>query len=132
MPDITSNPSLPPGGSAPWRRLITPSQRAELLANGARIAAGQDIDPHPVVKLFTPDANATWLLADLDPQDPDRAFGLCDLGFGEPELGHVLLSEIAAVRGRLGLHVERDRAFKGNRPVSHYAEEARHAGRVTA
>ncbi len=130
MPTIASNPSLPPGEDDTWRRLITSAQRAQLLANGARTAAGQAADPYPVVKLFT--ANATWLLAELDPEDPNRAFGLCDLGFGEPELGYVLLSDIAAVRGRLGLRVERDRAFKGNRPVSLYADEARHAGRVIA
>ena len=39
------------------------------------------------MKLFTPDANATWLLTELDPVEPDRAFGLCDLGLGYPELG---------------------------------------------
>ena len=47
----------------------------------------------PVVKLFTPDVNATWLLTELDPEDPDISFGLCDLGVGCPELGlgrHVL------------------------------------------
>jgi hypothetical protein len=26
-----------------------------------------------VVKLFTPDANATWLLSEIDPVDTDRA-----------------------------------------------------------
>lgn len=34
-------------------------------------------DPHPLIKLFTPDAGATWLLTEVDPDDPDRAFGLC-------------------------------------------------------
>lgn len=133
MPDNdTSNPSLPSTVTDAWCRLITPEQRTMLLANGARTAAGEDSDPSPVVKLFTPDANATWLLTELDPDDPDRAFGLCDLGFEEPELGYVLLSEIAAVRGQLGLRVERDRVFKGDRPISHYAVEAGRAGRVTA
>ena len=61
----------------------------------------------PVVKLFTPDAGCTWLLTEIDPDDPDIAFGLCDLGIGYPELGSVSLSELASVRGRLGLAVER-------------------------
>ena len=60
--------------------LITTAQKAELLVNGARSALGEPLDPPPVVKLFTPDAGATWLLTELDPADPDRAFGLCDLG----------------------------------------------------
>lgn len=40
-------------------RLFTEAQRRELIANGERSAAGEPIDPHPVVKLFTPDAGAT-------------------------------------------------------------------------
>ena len=64
--------------------LLTPAQRRQLLANGTAQRAATDqgnaLDFYPVVKLFTPDANATWLLTELDPDDPDLAFGLCDLG----------------------------------------------------
>jgi hypothetical protein len=67
--------------------LITEDERAQLLANGEARAAGQAIDPLPVVRLFTPDAHATWLLAALDPADGDTAYGLIDLGIGMPELG---------------------------------------------
>jgi Protein of unknown function (DUF2958) len=49
----------------------------------------------PVVKLFTPDAGCTWLLTEIDPENPDIAYGLCDLGLGCPELGSVSLSELA-------------------------------------
>ncbi|MDB5723494.1 MAG: transposase, partial [Novosphingobium sp.] len=58
--------------------LITDDIRAALLANGDITKAGTDHDPFPVVKLFTPDAGATWLLTELDPDEPDIAFGLCD------------------------------------------------------
>ena len=112
--------------------LITAAQRAELLVNGARSALGQDIDPPPVVKLFTPDAGATWLLTELDPADPDCAFGLCDLGLGGPELGCVSLAELAGVRGCLGLPVARDRAFVADRPLSGYAEAAQSKRRIAA
>jgi hypothetical protein len=112
--------------------LITDEQRAALLANGARTAAGETIDPNPVVKLFTPDAGATWLLTELDPADPDLAFGMCDLGLGFPELGSVRLSEIATIRGRLGLPVERDLLFGAERPLSRYAEEAQRLGLIRA
>jgi len=110
--------------------IITADQRAQMLANGALSATGKDIDPYPVVKLFTPDAGATWLLTELDPDDPDIAFGLCDLGMGFPELGSVSLSEITSVRGPMGLPVERDLHFKADRPLSRYADEARRAGGV--
>ena len=113
-------------------KLLTTGQLAKLLANGRRSAAGEDIDPTPVVKLFTPDAGATWLLTELDPEDPDIAFGLCDLGLGCPELGSVRLSEITAVRGRLGLPVERDRWFDPTKPLSAYAAEASRNGSILA
>ena len=54
--------------------LVTTEQRAQLLAVGACRADGS-IDPMPVVRLFTPDAHATWLLAALDPADGDTAWG---------------------------------------------------------
>ena len=110
--------------------LITPEIRAALLANGARTAAGIEHDPHPLVKLFTPDAGATWLLTEIDPDDPDIAFGLCDLGLGFPELGSVSIGEIESVRGRLGLPVERDLAFEADRPLSAYADAARATGAI--
>jgi hypothetical protein len=69
-------------------------------------------DVFPVVKLFTPWGGATWLLSELDPEDEDIAFGLCDLGFGCPELGSVSLSELEAVRGPGGLAIERDLHFR--------------------
>lgn len=112
--------------------LISDELRAQLLANGRQSLADQGFDPLPVVKLFTPDAGATWLLTEIDPDDDDQAFGLCDLGLGFPELGYVSLAELAAVRGRLGLSVERDLHFKADKPISGYAHEARMAGRIVA
>lgn len=112
-------------------QLITEEERSRMLEHGRRSARGEQIDPYPVVKLFTPDAGATWLLSELDPDDPDIAFGLCDLGMGYPELGSVRLSEITSVRGKLGLPVERDLYFEADRPLSAYAEEARTQGRIT-
>jgi hypothetical protein len=117
--------------------LLTQEQRARLLENGKRNAerladpynkSGKTDDHRPVVKLFTPDGAATWLLAELDPQDPDIAFGLCDLGFGCPELGSVRLSELQAVRGPLGLSVERDLHFCAEKTLSAYADDARQTG----
>ena len=67
--------------------LITDEQRVLLLANGRESLQNTDFNPAPVVKLFTPDAGATWLLTEIDPDDHDHAFGLCDLGLGAPELG---------------------------------------------
>lgn len=110
--------------------LIPDEKRALLLANGRESLHNPDFDPAPVVKLFTPDAGATWLLTEIDPDDHDHAFGLCDLGLGAPELGWVSLQELATVRGRLGLPVERDLHFRAEKRLSAYARDARLAGRI--
>lgn len=81
------------------RPLINDDHRAQLLDNGAAAARGEKRDPLHVVKLFTLDAHATWLLTELDPDDGDTAFGLIDLGIGTPELGHVRLSVLEGIRG---------------------------------
>lgn len=117
-------------------KLLTTSIREQLLRNGRirqalEAESGDEADFLPVVKLFTPDAACTWLLTELDPDEPDIAFGLCDLGMGCPELGSVSLSEIEALRGRLGLPVERDRYFAPVQPLSVYARAAWNAAAIT-
>ena len=116
--------------------LLTKAQIEQLLANGRaqRTAIDQGagaLDFKPVVKLFTPDAQCTWLLTELEP-DGGLAFGLCDLGLGCPELGYVSLAELATVRGKLGLPVERDLHFEADKPISAYADEARGRQRIIA
>ena len=68
----------------------------------------------------------------IDPDNPDILFGLCDLGLGCAELGSVLLSELAAYRGRFGLGIERDIRFKADKTLSAYADEAYKTGRISA
>ena len=114
----------------PLPSFLTPAIHAELLANGHRTAGGDEFDPKPVIKLFTPDAQATWLLTEIDPDDEDRAFGLCDLGLGMPEIGWVRLSELAALRGPMGLPIERDKWFVADAELSSYAASARLEGRI--
>ena len=107
--------------------LITDNQMDTLLENGIT-----HYDDHkPVVKLFTPDSAGTWLIGSADPQDPDLLFGLCDLGFGAPELGFVRLTEIESVRGQLGLPAERDLYFEAKLTLGEYAKVAWEAGRIT-
>lgn len=112
--------------------LLTAALRRQLLQNGQKSRRQPDFDPAPVVKLFTPDACATWLLTELNPDNPDLAFGLCDLGLGSPELGYVSLTETASIRGHLGLPVERDRWFTTTEPLSVHLQRARQSGRIAA
>ncbi len=46
--------------------LLQVEDRVRLLVN----ALADDRDPFPVVKLFTPDAGATWLITECDPDEP--------------------------------------------------------------
>ena len=105
--------------------LVTNAERAQLLANN------QEADPVPVVRLFTPDAHATWLLASLDPADGDTAHGLIDLGIGMPELGMMKLSDLASIVGPQGQPVMRDRYFQPGRRLSEYLRLAEENGSMT-
>ena len=112
------------------RLLTTATERAQLLANGSARAAGQNIDPMPVVRLFTPDAHATWLLAALDPADGDTAWGLIDLGIGMPTLGTVKLSDLANIAGPQQRPIMRDLYFHATRTLSMYVQLAQRDGSV--
>ncbi len=116
-------------------KLLTQQLQDRLITNGrVRLKLDEEglADPDfiPVVKLFTPDAAATWILTELSTGDNDIAFGLCDLGLGFPELGYVRISELEALRGPLGLPVERDRSFNPTCTIAVYARAARTAERI--
>lgn len=60
------------------------------------------------VKLFTPDSNWTWYIAEYDPEN-EIAWGyVCG---HEKEFGTIDIKELKEVRGPFGLPVERDRWF---------------------
>jgi hypothetical protein len=83
------------------------------------------------VKLFTPNGPAIWLLTEIDPENDDRAYGLCDVGLFEPELGYVSLAELARLNG-MGVTVQRDEGFGAKGPISAYLAEARERGYIAA
>lgn len=97
-------------------------------------------DPLPVVKLFC-GGSATWLLTEIEPNS-DRAFGLCDLGMGFPELGYVSICELLHVKVPIMMQfgetkhkvgesgVEVDKFFSAKAPISEYAKQARIAGHI--
>lgn len=110
------------------KELLSVNDRVQLLVN----AISDSTDHWPVAKFFSPDGAATWLISEVDPDDADRLFGLCDAGLGFPELGYVSLAQLEVLRGPLGLPVERDRHFTADKPISAYAAEARAKGRIVA
>lgn len=64
------------------------------------------------VKYFDPSSNWTWYLVEYDPKEK-IAFGYVQ-GY-EREWGYFSLSELATVRNRLGLGIERDIYFRPQR-----------------
>ena len=115
-------------------KILTEAQRELLLHNGRQQAAVKgtpgEIDFVPVVKLFNPCGAGTWLLTEIEPDEPDIAWGLADLGMGCPEFGTVSLAELAAYRGPLGIGIERDLYFVAKAPISVYLDAARRARRI--
>ena len=114
--------------------LITRQQRQQLLANGraGREArrGGLAFDPFPVVQLVSQDEWPRWLLSEIDPQNPDRAFGICDLGDAPPQLGTVSLRGVGVLKAVLGIDVRQPRGFIADLSVSEYLECLRVHGRI--
>lgn len=111
-------------------KLLTKEIEARLRAN-ARLPEREKARLRPALKLFNPCGAATWLITELA-EDGDTMFGLCDLGLGHPELGCVSLSEIAGVRTRLGLGVERDLHFRASKTLAEYHDDALAKQRIDA
>ena len=104
--------------------LFTEEQYKRLIENGS--IANMDKDHAPVVMLTLPFTACVWLLSELDPDNPDIAFGLCDLGMGFPELGSVSISEIQSVKHPVfKTGVFNNPEFKAAYPMSAYAAAAR-------
>lgn len=80
----------------------------------------------PWLKLFNPVGAQTWLIAAIA-EDGDTMYGLCDLGFGCPELGYVSLNEIENLDLPFGLKIERDTWWEPEKTLEEYYNDAREA-----
>ncbi len=111
-------------------KLMTKAISAALIkADKALVASGMEDSPDKIaVKYFNPVGAATWYITSATPLDADgepdyegvpadwHMFGYADLGHGPgcAELGYVMLSELEAYKGPLGLGIERDLSFSGS------------------
>ena len=117
--------------------LFTKEIERQLAKNGVATVSSEEndgsIDHVPVVKIFNPCGGQTWLITESDPGDPDHLFGLCDLGFGYPELGYVSRKELEEIRTPpFGLALERDLHFTADAGISVYSNAARAAERIVS
>lgn len=104
-------------------KLITKKQSEQLIEQFS------DDYPRPIVRIFSPISQASWLVYAQCPWNDDILYALCDLGMGEPELGPVSLWELESVQSPLPL--ERDLHFEATGTVKEYAEAARKHRRIT-
>ena len=113
--------------------LVTAEQRRQLIDNWN--LAGDAL--RPVVKIFSPVGSATWLIASMNSQEEDTLYGLCDFGFGYPEIGYVRLSDLQSTTvqvppaGSGGIGLEQDLYFRPSHSLSTYAAAARQNGAIT-
>jgi hypothetical protein len=96
-------------------QLLTQQLREKLPLLGA---TEKTEDPICQVKYFAPDGSWTWFGTEFDGED--TFFGAVS-GF-EFEIGYFSLSELQALRGPLGLPIERDLYFKPT-PLSQIRKE---------
>ena len=109
--------------------LFTKEIVRRLAANGQK--EHTDMGEVPVVQIFG-GSSLTWLLTDSDPENPDRLFGLCDLGLGFPEMGYVSREWLETVKvSPWKMPLERERYFRGEYPLRVYAKAALSAGSIT-
>ena len=107
-------------------KLVTKEITAKLSKN----VGNAEVDK-PYLKLFNPCGAATWLISEYD-ENTGLLFGLCDLGFGYPELGYISLEEIKSVKVPFGLGIERDIHFDPSKTLAAYADDARRDGHISA
>lgn len=74
-----------------------------------RAQDGKGMNAIAYAKFFNPVGDGTWYMTEYDPETGE-AFGLCMM-HGESELGYFSIPELASIRLRFGLGIERDRSF---------------------
>jgi len=97
----------------------------ELEGRFAQVGSQEEVkDPLVIAKFFDPCGAATWWATEYDPRER-LFFGFVTLGLGEEcdEWGPFSLDELEAVRGPLGLGIERD-MYWTERPISKCAPNA--------
>ena len=106
--------------------LITKKQFKVLIENAWAVRCGtaDGGDLRPVVKLSTEDGMCSWLLTEIDPDDHNMAFGLSDIGLGEPKQEWIWLPQIQNMREKLGQKIISDQDFEPIDTLDYYSDLA--------
>lgn len=75
----------------------------------------------PICKLFTPWSDATWLITGIE---GGILYGFADLGMGCVEWGGIAsVEELEAIKGPLGMTIERDLYWQPKEGVNYFELE---------
>lgn len=106
--------------------LITKEQFKVLIENAWAVRSGtaDGGDLKPVVKISTEDGMCSWLLTEIDPDDHNMAFGLSDIGLGEPKQEWIWLPQIHNMREKLRQKITNDQDFEPIGTLDNYTDLA--------
>ena len=101
--------------------LITREQFTLLLLNGAAYTADPDENAKPVIKLQSPSESETWLIASVNPNDPDIAYCLHTSSSGTPELKNISIEELTNYQHPVSdKKIERDISWRPEKSLKEY------------
>ena len=109
-------------------KILSDEQMNVLIENGKKIKEGNKQDIPSVVYLrFYNNPPSAWMLAAVEPDNHDLAFGLMQITDGTPELGYVSLKELEEIG------VKHDPMFETADKLSiyRYAQMAKDYGEIT-
>lgn len=85
-----------------------------------------DFERNPVVKLFSENANCTWLLSYINHEIHNIAYGLVDTGNGSPEMKELRIKNLESIGD-----VKIDESFTPRYIMDVYEEAAKMCGKIT-
>jgi len=89
------------------------------------------MDHIPGAKLYIPMSGLTWLVTELNPNNPTKGFALIDDGNGVVTFDEIDIDDIIRLAVSKANHVKRDPYFSGKYPIRTYLNAALTYGFIT-
>ena len=113
--------------------ILTDEQMKKLIENGKKIKDEFE-GKIPVVAFlrFYNNPPSAWMLASVDPDNQDKAYGLMEIADGKPELGYVSLKELEEINNDTG-KIDHEPMFlhADKLDIHEYARIARDIGQIS-
>ncbi|MEP1782113.1 DUF2958 domain-containing protein [Reichenbachiella sp.] len=112
-------------------KILSEQQMEKLIENGKKIKVGFKGEI-PVVA-FLKLSGSGWMLASVDPDNHDKAYGLMEIAGGPPELGYVSLEELEGLTGFNDNKISHDPMFEhaDKLDIHKYAKMAKQIGQIS-